>query len=54
MRKGLTNSMLLAGMVLTIVIVDFAFFRNHALARLIVNIGIVLIFGSFYFRFLNK
>ena len=32
--------------------VDFAFFRNRFWERLIVNIGIVLVFGAFYLRFL--
>ena len=39
-------------MVAVIVGVDFAFFRNRFWERLIVNIGIVLVFGAFYFRFL--
>jgi hypothetical protein len=40
-------------MVAVIVGVDILFFRNHIWERLIVNIGIVLIFGAFYLRFLN-
>ena len=32
--------------------VDFVFFRNRFWERLIVNIGIVLVFGAFYLRFL--
>ena len=39
-------------MVAVIVGVDFVFFRNRFWERLIVNIGIVLVFGAFYFRFL--
>ena len=38
-------------MVAVIVGVDFAFFRNRFWERLIVNIGIVLVFGAFYMRF---
>jgi hypothetical protein len=34
--------------------VDFAFFRNRFWERLIVNIGIVLVFGAFYLRFLMR
>jgi hypothetical protein len=34
-----------------IVAVDFSFFRNHFWERLIVNIGIVMVFAAFYFRF---
>ena len=39
-------------MIAVIVGVDFAFFRNRFWERLIVNIGIVLVFGAFYLRFL--
>jgi hypothetical protein len=35
-----------------IVGVDLLFFRNRFWERLIVNIGIVLVFGAFYLRFL--
>jgi len=37
----------------TIITVDVLFFRNAFWARLTVNIGIVLIFTAFYFRFLK-
>lgn len=40
-------------MVAIIVGVDFAFFRNRFWERLAVNIGIVLVFVAFYFRFLR-
>ena len=38
-------------MVAVIVGVDIVFFRNHFWERLAVNIGIVLVFAAFYFRF---
>jgi hypothetical protein len=38
-------------MAAVIVGVDFVFFRNRFWERLIVNIGIVLVFGAFYLRF---
>ncbi len=38
-------------MAVVIVGVDFVFFRNRFCERLIVNIGIVLVFGAFYLRF---
>jgi hypothetical protein len=41
-------------MVAVIVGVDILFFRHQFWARLIVNIGIVLVFGGFYFRFLRN
>ena len=40
-------------MVAVIVGVDLAFFRNRFWERLMVNIGIVLVFAAFYFRFLR-
>jgi len=41
-------------MVAVIVGVDFLFFRNRFWERLTVNIGIVLVFAAFYFRFLRS
>ena len=40
-------------MVVIIVGVDLAFFRDEPWQRLAVNIGIVLVFGAFYIRFLK-
>jgi hypothetical protein len=34
--------------------VDVLFFRHHLWDRLIVNIGIVLVFAAFCFRFLKR
>jgi hypothetical protein len=43
----------LYGVVMAAVIVgvDVAFFRHRFWERLIVNVGIVLVFGAFYLRF---
>ncbi len=41
-------------MAAVIVVVDFMFFRNRFWERLAVNIGIVLVFGAFYFRFFRR
>lgn len=38
-------------MAAVIVGVDFVFFRHRFWERLIVNLGIVLVFVAFYFRF---
>jgi hypothetical protein len=38
----------------TIVGVDIVFFRNQFWERLMVNIGIVLVFTAFYLRFLRR
>jgi hypothetical protein len=42
-----------AAMIAVIVGVDFMFFRNRFWERLTVNIGLVLVFSAFYFRFLK-
>lgn len=36
-----------------VVAVDILFFRHHFWARLMVNVGIVLVFWAFYVRFLQ-
>jgi hypothetical protein len=33
---------------------DVLFFRHHFWERLIANVGIVLVFGAFYYRFLKR
>jgi hypothetical protein len=40
-------------LIAVIVGVDVLFFRDQFWARLIVNIGIVLVFAAFYLRFLR-
>jgi predicted cobalt transporter CbtA len=42
-----------AALIATIVGVDVLFFRNRFLARLLANVGIVLVFAAFYMRFLK-
>lgn len=41
-------------MVAIVVGVDVLFFRHHFWDRLMVNVGIVLVFAAFYFRFLKR
>jgi len=41
-------------MVAVVVSVDLLFFRNLFWERLLANIGIVLVFVAFYFRFLKN
>ncbi len=41
-------------MVAVVVGVDVLFFRNRFWERLIVNVGIVLVFGAFYLWFLKR
>jgi type IV secretory pathway VirB2 component (pilin) len=40
--------------VAVVVGVDILFFRNQFWERLAVNVGIVLVFVAFYFRFLKR
>ena len=46
--------LLVIAMVIAIVAVDVLFLRDHFWARLAVNVGIVLAFGVFYFRFVAR
>ena len=41
-------------MIAVVVSVDLLFFKNRFCERLIVNIGIVLVFVAFYLRFLKN
>ncbi len=43
----------LLAMVAVVVGVDVLFFRHHFSERLIVNVGIVMVFAAFYLRFLK-
>lgn len=40
-------------LVVVVVGIDVLFFRQHFWPRLMVNVGIVLIFAAFYLRFLR-
>lgn len=44
----------LLAMVAVVVGADILFFRHHFWTRLIVNVGIVLVFVAFYLRFINR
>ncbi len=41
-------------MIAVVVSVDLVFFKNRFWERLIVNIGVVLVFVAFYLRFLKN
>jgi type IV secretory pathway VirB2 component (pilin) len=41
-------------MAVVVVGVDVLFFRDRFWERLMVNVGIVLVFGAFYLRFLKR
>lgn len=44
---------LVLAMIVVVVGVDVLFFRNNTWPRLMANVGIVLVFGAFYFRFVK-
>jgi hypothetical protein len=54
MGRHVGVALYVVAMAAVIVGLDFAFFRNRFWERLIVNIGIVLVFGAFYLRFFNR
>jgi len=53
MSRQVVATLYVVAMAAVIVGVDLAFFRNRFWERLIVNIGIVLVFVAFYWRFLR-
>jgi hypothetical protein len=54
MRGQATTVLYMLLLIAIVVAVDFLFFRNRFWERLTVNIGIVLVFAAFYFRFLKR
>jgi hypothetical protein len=54
MGRSATIALYVAAMVAVVVAVDILFFRNQAWPRFMVNVGIVLVFAAFYFRFLKN
>jgi type IV secretory pathway VirB2 component (pilin) len=54
MGRSIAEVLYVIAMAAVIVGVDFAFFRNRFGERLMVNVGIVLVFGAFYLRFLAR
>lgn len=54
MRIHVAGVLYAVAMAAIIVGLDIAFFRNRIWERLMVNIGIVLVFAAFYMRFLRR
>lgn len=54
MGKSVGNVLYVLALVAVVVGVDVLFFRHRLLERLMVNIGIVLVFGAFYLRFFKR
>ena len=53
MNKSLASVILILVMVAVIVTLDIVFFRHRFVARLIANVGIVLLFIAFYLIFIK-
>jgi preprotein translocase subunit SecE len=54
MSRQVAVVLYVVAMAAIIVSVDFVFFRHRFWERLIVNIGIVLVFAAFYLIFLRR
>lgn len=54
MEKNITLIIFVLLMVAVIVVVDVLFFRHRVMARLVANIGIVVIFALLYLGFLKR
>jgi hypothetical protein len=54
MGKQVAGVLYAVAMAVVIVGVDLAFFRNRFWERLMVNVGIVLMFAAFYLRFFRR
>ncbi len=54
MGSQTTTAFYIVLMVAVIVAVDVVFFKDRFWERLMANVGIVLVFGAFYFRFLKR
>ena len=50
MKQG-SNVLYVGAMIIMIILVDVIFFKNHTMERLAANVGIVLLFVAFYWRF---
>jgi hypothetical protein len=54
MRRETGIVLYVLALVAVVVGLDVLFLQHHFAARLLVNIGIVLLFGGFYVRFLKR
>ncbi len=54
MKRNMSVVLYIVVLIAVVVGVDLLFFKNRFWERLIVNIGIVLVFTAFYLRFLKN
>lgn len=53
MGRQATTVLYVLALIAVVVAIDILFFRNRFWQRLMVNVGIVLVFAAFYLRFLK-
>ena len=53
MTRNLSVVLYIVVLIAVVVSVDLLFFKNRFWERLMVNVGIVLVFAAFYLRFLK-
>lgn len=53
-KANMSVALYIVSLIAVVVGIDLLFFRHHFWERLIVNIGIVLVFAAFYLRFLKN
>ena len=54
MNTQVERALFVIAMVVVVVAIDVLLFRHYFWERLAANVGIVLVFGAFYFRFLGR
>lgn len=54
MRSPVSVLIFVVSLVVVVVSVDLLFFQHHFLARLLANIGIVLVFAACYLAFFKR
>ena len=54
MKTNMPVLLYVAALIAVVVGVDILFFRNRLWERLMVNVGIVLVFAAFYLRFMKN
>jgi hypothetical protein len=54
MPRNISVVLYIVVLIAVVITVDVLFFKNRFWERLIVNIGVVLVFAAFYLRFLKK
>ena len=54
MTRNMSVVLYIVVLIAVVVSVDLLFFRNRFWERLMVNVGIVLVFAAFYLRFIKN